>query len=68
MTESEFLKRINQDEPVMRSCWKCNEAHDYLKKADYIIWCIECDKLYFKGKELKITKNKKPYKHFRRWK
>ena len=58
MTEKEYKERCKNGEPVMRSCWKCNKAHEYLKNADYIIWCFECGKLYFKGKKLKLKEGK----------
>ena len=54
MDKEKYEKRRKKGEPIMRSCWNCNPAHKYLKKADYIIWCFECGKLYFKGKLLKI--------------
>ena len=54
MNKEEYKKRCKNGEPIMRSCWNCNPAHKYLKKEDYIIWCYECGKLYFKGKLLKI--------------
>lgn len=53
MTESEYEKRCENGEPIMRSCWVCNPAHKYLKKVDYLIWCFECGRFYFKGKQLK---------------
>lgn len=54
MTIKEWQKRRKKGEPIMRSCWKCNSAHKYLKEADYIIWCFECGGLYYKGKPLVI--------------
>lgn len=54
MTKKEFDERLKKDEPVLRSCWNCNEAHKHLKKVDYIILCLWCGKMYFKGKELVI--------------
>ena len=54
MTEEEYKKRLKKDEPVLRSCWNCNSAHKHLKNADYIIYCIWCGKMYYKGKILKI--------------
>ena len=57
MTLSEYNKRTKNDEPALRSCWNCNSAHEYLKKADYIIWCFDCGKMYYKGKRLIITKD-----------
>ena len=56
MTEEEYKTRCNRGEPVLRSCWKCNSAHKHLKKADYIIYCIWCGNVYYKGKKLKIFK------------
>ena len=35
-----------------RSCWKCNGAHEHLKKADYPIQCFACGHIYFKGVQL----------------
>ena len=46
------MKEIRKREIIMRSCWHCNSAHEHLKNADYIIWCIVCGKLYYKGKEI----------------
>lgn len=53
MTVKEFEERKKDGEPVMRSCWECNPAHEHLKERDYLIWCFLCGKLYFKGEELK---------------
>lgn len=53
MTEKEYKERLKKAEPVLRSCWVCNPAHKYLKKAEYLIWCFECGKIYYKGKQLK---------------
>ncbi len=53
MTEKEYQERFKKGEPIMRSCWKCNSAHKHLKKADYLIWCFECGRLYLKGKQIK---------------
>lgn len=47
--------KIMKKEVVFRSCWNCNSAHKHLKKEkDFIIFCFECGKLYFQGKELKM--------------
>lgn len=49
ITREDYEKRLENDEPVLRSCWKCNSAHKYLKKSDYLILCFECGRLYLKG-------------------
>ena len=59
MTIKEYEKRRENGEPALRSCWKCNSAHKHLKKADYIIWCFQCGRLYYKGKPLVVTENEK---------
>lgn len=53
MTVKEYEERLKNGEPIMRSCWKCNSAHKHLKKADYLIWCFQCGRTYFKGKQIK---------------
>ena len=40
-------------EVAFRSCWKCNSAHDRLKKVkDFIIYCFECGEIYYMGRPL----------------
>lgn len=56
MTIKELHKHIENNNVCFRSCWNCNSAHERLKKVDYIIYCFECGKRYYKGKELKIEK------------
>lgn len=56
MTFKEYQQHCKNDNVCFRSCWKCNSAHERLKKVDYIILCFECGKLYYKGKEIKIEK------------
>lgn len=55
MTMKEYNKRVSKGEPALRSCWNCNSAHKHLKKADYIIYCFICGKIYYKGKKLVIN-------------
>ena len=59
MTEKEYIERCKKGEPALRSCWNCNSAHKYLKKVDYLIYCFECGKVYFKGKRLNKLKEEK---------
>lgn len=42
--------------PEVRSCWKCNGAHEHLKTHKLIV-CFECGHWYYKG--IDITENKK---------
>ena len=43
----------------LRTCWKCNKAHEKLKEVNYIIWCFECGNMYMNGKILSERKLKK---------
>lgn len=52
ITLKEYKERLKKGEPVFRSCWDCNSAHKHLKKADYLIYCVWCGKMYLKGKEI----------------
>lgn len=52
ITLKEYKKRCKNGEPAFRSCWNCNEAHKHLKKADYLIYCIWCGKMYLRGKKI----------------
>lgn len=56
MTIKEYKEHCKNGNIAMRSCWKCNKAHEHLKKADYIIFCFDCGNTYYKGKLLKIKK------------
>ena len=54
---AEVLKIIKESKGAdmsMRSCWKCNSAHEHLKKAVYPIWCFACGHYYFKGVDITI--------------
>lgn len=55
MTIKEYEERSKKGEPALRSCWECNSAHKRLKKADYLIYCMWCGKLYLKGKEVEVV-------------
>lgn len=51
----EGVDLINKDNDklVMRSCWHCNGAHEYLKESDdCVILCIWCGKYYYKGVDI----------------
>ena len=38
------------DEPILRSCWKCNSAHDRLKHVDKLHMCFVCGQYWIHGK------------------
>lgn len=39
-------------EPVLRSCWKCNPAHEHLKKVNFLHVCFNCGRYWIFGKFL----------------
>jgi hypothetical protein len=55
MTREEAIKAAEgaKAQVIMRSCWNCNGAHEHLKQADYVVWCVAgCDNYYYKGVKL----------------
>ena len=54
------LEKMTGLDVYMRSCWNCNSAHERLKQADYIIYCLWCDSLYYKGESLEIKQGGEP--------
>ena len=55
MTREEAVKaaEIAKAQVVMRSCWNCNGAHEHLKQATYVVWCVAgCGNYYYKGIQL----------------
>ena len=50
--EAEKRIKENVDNLALRSCWKCNGAHEHLKEADYVINCFGCGHWYYKGIDL----------------
>ena len=56
MTRDEAIKEAEGKQVVMRSCWQCNDAHEHLKQADYVVFCVMgCGRLYWKGVEIHRT-------------
>ena len=41
-----------EHEPIMRSCWECNEAHEHLKKAESLHCCFWCSRYWIFGRFL----------------
>ena len=51
----EWFEKNPKEQPEMRSCWKCNGAHDHLKQREWPLVCFSCGKWYYKG--IDITEN-----------
>jgi hypothetical protein len=63
-----LIKKTKGECVAMRSCWNCNAAHEYFKRGkwgDWVLWCFECGKFYFKRKD--ITIHKEYARLFRNW-
>ena len=41
-----------EGEPVFRSCWECNGAHQYLKDVSSLHYCIWCGRCWIFGRYL----------------
>jgi hypothetical protein len=37
---------------ALRSCWNCNPAHEHLKQAEYVLRCIGCGHVFFRGEDI----------------
>lgn len=61
MTDDEARAAANEwlglygNSVMLRSCWNCNKAHEYLRDAPYVMLCFECGHAYFLG--VKLTKD-----------
>ena len=49
---AESLKELRANNFALRSCWKCNAAHEHLRKTDFIIRCFACGHAFYKGHDL----------------
>jgi len=52
LIERRMKRKIADGEPVLRSCWNCNSAHEHLKNEKYLIYCFACGRFYLNGNEL----------------
>jgi len=43
---------VEKGEPYMRSCWRCNDCHQHLKKVNMLHWCFSCGKYWIFDKFL----------------
>jgi hypothetical protein len=50
----EAMTSIQEDPPVLRSCWNCNESHEYLKRSAFVFNCLECGDVFYKGHNLSV--------------
>ena len=55
-TRKEALRSVGpgHNNWAMRSCWRCNAAHEHLKQATYVIWCFACGHWYYKGVDITL--------------
>ncbi len=37
---------------ALRFCWKCNPAHEYMKKSKRVIRCYQCGHWFYKGVDI----------------
>lgn len=52
-TLTDLHQEAEEKTVVLRSCWNCNAAHEYMRTwDDVVICCFECGHYYFKGQDL----------------
>jgi hypothetical protein len=56
--------KTEKGEPYLRSCWKCNNSHEHLKKVNTLHFCFECGKYWVYGKFLSDFKSNKEFDDF----
>jgi hypothetical protein len=59
---TDLMKKTKGSAVSMRSCWKCNPAHEHFKKGewgDWILYCFACGHYFYKRKDITIVKVKK---------
>ena len=62
LTKGEF--KMEKDEPALRSCWKCNGAHNRLKKVNTLHCCFECGRYWIFNKFIDTIKTDKEFDKF----
>jgi len=40
------IVKTEKDEPALRSCWECNQAHEHLKKVNWLHYCFHCGRYW----------------------
>jgi hypothetical protein len=48
-------------EPVFRSCWECNNAHEHLRNRDMLHTCIWCEKTWVAGVDFSAIDSEKDF-------
>jgi len=49
---------MQHNNPVIRSCWNCNLAHEHLKNAEYPFMCaMGCGHWFYKGVDITKDEN-----------
>jgi len=43
------IVELEEGEPVFRSCWECNSAHEYLKNRSSLHKCFSCGRWWVLG-------------------
>jgi hypothetical protein len=41
--------QLERGEPVWRSCWECNSAHEHLEDTNLLHWCFNCGRYWIFG-------------------
>ena len=61
--EAQAWLKKNPGEFAMRSCYKCNPAHEYFREdnSPWLMTCVECGHWFWRGIDI-TEKDKKPNK------
>jgi len=56
--------KLEEGEPIFRSCWKCNAAHAHLKGAYLLHMCFACGRYWVLGKSFDEFKSDEEFDAF----
>lgn len=56
--------KMEKGEPLLRSCWECNSAHEHLKKVNRLHYCFSCGKYWVYDRFIDSFKNDKEFDGF----
>lgn len=56
--------KFEKNEPLIRSCPRCNKAHEHLLNVSSIHVCFDCGKYWIKGKYLDDIKSDQEFEKF----
>ena len=61
---SSGVVKLEDCEPIIRSCWECNVAHEHLKKVNVLHHCLWCERFWVFDKYMDSHKSDSDFDAF----